>query len=58
MHKSPHFPSIEKSTTLMVKKIIIDSKAQDMKVLPVKNEKCVACMGLVVRQLNTDIHKQ
>lgn len=58
MHKSPHFANIEQSTILMVRKIIIDSKAQDTKALPVENEKCVACMGLEVRQLYTNIHKQ
>ena len=34
----------------MVRKIIIDAKAQDATVLHVENEKCVACMGHEVRQ--------
>lgn len=58
MHKTPHFPTIEKSTTIMVRKLIIDAKAQDTKALPVENKKCVACMRLEVRQLYTNIHKQ
>lgn len=58
MHKSPHFPNIEKNTAFMVRKIIIDAKAWDTKALPIENEKCVACMGLEVRQLYTNIYKQ
>lgn len=57
MHKSPHFPNIEKNTAFMVRKIIIDAKAWDTKALPIENEKCVACMGLEVRQLYTNIYK-
>lgn len=34
----------------MVRKIIIDAKAQDTTVLPVENEKYVACKGHEVRQ--------
>lgn len=33
-------------------------KPQDMTVLPVENEKCVACMGPEERQLYKNIHSK
>lgn len=52
MHKSPHFPNIERNTTLMVRKITVDVKAQDTTALPEENKKCAACMEPEVRRLH------
>lgn len=41
---------MEKNTSIhMVKKIIIDAKAQDLTAFPIENDKFVACMGQEVR---------